>query len=220
MAHSATSTASVTCSGLTFRWPDGTTVLDGLSLSIGRGRTGLVGDNGTGKSTLLRLLAGGLRPSQGSVNVSGSLAHLPQDLTLETDLRVDEAMGIAERRGALRAIESGDVSEEHFEKIGDDWDVEERALATLASLGLGDLGLDRSVGRMSGGETVLLRLAALLLERMCCCSTNPPTTSTCPRAAASTRPSTRGAPECWCSSATTASCWSVSTASPSSVRGR
>ncbi|MEE1746230.1 MULTISPECIES: ABC-F family ATP-binding cassette domain-containing protein [unclassified Streptomyces] len=157
--------ASLTCSALTFRRPDGTTVFDGLSLTIGRGRVGLVGTNGAGKSTLLRLLAGQLRPSQGSVTVSGSLAHLPQNITLDTTLRVDRALGIAERRDALRAIESGDVDERHFETIGDDWDVEERALATLGSLGLGGVELDRTVGQLSGGETVLLRLAALLLER-------------------------------------------------------
>ncbi|WP_327259622.1 ATP-binding cassette domain-containing protein [Streptomyces sp. NBC_01240] len=165
MATPTTPSASLTCSALSFQWPDGTTVFDGLSLSIGRGRTGLVGNNGAGKSTLLRLLAGLLRPSQGSVTVGGSLAHLPQNITLDTTLRVDEALGIAERRDALRAIEAGDVDEKHFETIGDDWDVEEQALATLGSLGLGYLELDRTVGQMSGGETVLLRLAALLLER-------------------------------------------------------
>ncbi|MFE7481600.1 ABC-F family ATP-binding cassette domain-containing protein [Streptomyces sp. NPDC057552] len=165
MSHPTAPSASAACSGLTFQWPDGTTVLDGLSLTVPRGRTGLVGANGTGKSTLLHLLAGRLRPSQGSVTVGGSLAHLPQDITLDTDLRVDAALGIAERRAALRAIESGDVKEEHFETVGDEWDVEERALATLGSLGLGSVDLDRMVGRLSGGETVLLRLAALLLER-------------------------------------------------------
>ncbi|MBL1097347.1 ABC-F family ATP-binding cassette domain-containing protein [Streptomyces coffeae] len=165
MAHSTVPGTSVTCSGLSFQWPDGTPVFDGLSLTIGRGRTGLVGHNGTGKSTLLRLLAGRLRPAQGSVTVGGTLAYLPQNLTLDTALRVDQALGIDRRCAALRAIEAGEVDEEHFDTVGDDWDVEERALATLSSLGLDGLGLDRAVGEMSGGETVLLRLAALLLER-------------------------------------------------------
>ncbi|MFA3834951.1 ABC-F family ATP-binding cassette domain-containing protein [Streptomyces aureus] len=165
MATPTAPSASLTCSALSFQWQDGTPVLDGLSLAIGRGRTGLVGTNGTGKSTLLRLLAGQLAPSQGSVTVGGSLAYLPQNITLDTALRVDQALGIAERRAALRAIENGDVSEEHFDAVGDDWDVEERALATLGSLGLADVELDRTVGQLSGGETTLLRLAALLLER-------------------------------------------------------
>ncbi|MEU6659067.1 ABC-F family ATP-binding cassette domain-containing protein [Streptomyces sp. NPDC046821] len=165
MATPTVPSASLTTSGLSFRWQDGTPVFDQLSLTIGRGRTGLVGTNGTGKSTLLRLLAGQLAPSQGSVTVGGSLAHLPQNITLDTTLRVDQALGIADRRAALRAIENGDVREEHFDAIGDDWDVEERALATLGSLGLGGVELDRTVGQLSGGETILLRLAALLLER-------------------------------------------------------
>ncbi|MEW2544205.1 ATP-binding cassette domain-containing protein [Streptomyces sp. NPDC047002] len=162
--HSATG-ASLTCSALSFRWPDGTALFDGLSLTVGHGRTGLVGDNGSGKSTLLRLFAGGLRPAAGSVFARGRLAHLPQDITLDTALRVDEALGIAGRRAAVAAIEAGDASEANFEAVGDDWDVAERALAVLGSLGLGGLGLDRTVGEMSGGETVLLRLAALLLDR-------------------------------------------------------
>ena len=165
MSHPTTPAASLSCSALSFRWPDGTEVFGGLSLSVGRGRTGLVGTNGSGKSTLLRLLAGRLEPSAGSVTVGGHLAYLPQNLTLDTDLRVEDALGITERRTALRAIEAGDVAEKHFETVGDDWDVEERALATLGSLGLGAVGLDRTVGQLSGGETVLLRLAALLLER-------------------------------------------------------
>ncbi|WP_328908413.1 ATP-binding cassette domain-containing protein [Streptomyces sp. NBC_00234] len=165
MTHPIAPSAAVTCSSLSFRWPDGTPVFDGLSLGIGRGSTGLVGTNGSGKSTLLRLLAGRLQPSQGSVSVTGSVAYLPQNITLDTSLRVDQALGVAERRAALRAIEAGDVDEAHFETVGDDWDVEERALATLGSLGLGEVGLDRTVGELSGGETVLLRLAALLLER-------------------------------------------------------
>ncbi|MGW1799966.1 ABC-F family ATP-binding cassette domain-containing protein [Streptomyces sp. NPDC001984] len=156
---------SLTCTSLTFSWPDGTPVLDGLDVAFGPGRTGLVGVNGSGKSTLLKLIAGELTPSDGTVRVTGEVGYLPQNVTLDTVLRVDEALGIAALRAALHAIEAGDVSEEHFEAVGDDWDVEERARATLGELGLGHIDLDRTVGELSGGESVLLRLAALLLRR-------------------------------------------------------
>jgi ATPase subunit of ABC transporter with duplicated ATPase domains len=157
--------SSLTCTSLTFAWADGTAVLDGLDVAFGPGRTGLVGVNGSGKSTLLKLLAGELTPTDGSIKVAGEVGHLPQNVTLDTTLRVDQVLGIAARRAALHAIEAGDVAEEHFETVGDDWDVEERALVTLGELGLGHIGLDRTVGEISGGESVLLRLAALLLRR-------------------------------------------------------
>ncbi|MFJ6695162.1 ABC-F family ATP-binding cassette domain-containing protein [Streptomyces sp. NPDC091272] len=162
-AHSRST--SLTCTALSFSWPDGTPVLDDFQIAVGPGRTGLIGVNGSGKSTLLKLFAGVLTPTDGKVKVMGSVGYLPQNLVLDTGLRVDEALEIADRRAALHAIEAGDASEENFTVVGDDWDVEERALATLGELGLGHVGLDRTIGEVSGGESVLLRLAALLLSR-------------------------------------------------------
>ncbi|MFF9639916.1 ABC-F family ATP-binding cassette domain-containing protein [Kitasatospora aureofaciens] len=158
-------TTAVLCTDLAFEWPDGKSVLDGFHLAVGPGRTGLIGLNGAGKSTLLRLLAGELTPTGGTVRIAGELGYLPQGLTLDTGLRVDEALGIRAAREALHAIESGDTDQRHFDAVGDDWDVEERARATLDRLGLHRLGLDRTTGELSGGEAVLLRLAALLLRR-------------------------------------------------------
>ncbi|MCX5381348.1 ABC-F family ATP-binding cassette domain-containing protein [Streptomyces sp. NBC_00091] len=162
MSHAPT---FVTCSALSFGWPDGTPVFDGFQLAVGPGRTGLIGLNGCGKSTLLKLLAGELAPSGGQVSVAGTIGYLPQNATFETALRVDEALGIRTARTALHAIEAGEATEANFAAVGDDWDVEERALATLDQLGLAGIGLDRTVGELSGGECVLLRLAALLLAR-------------------------------------------------------
>ncbi|MFC9233329.1 ABC-F family ATP-binding cassette domain-containing protein [Streptomyces decoyicus] len=159
------SSAAIVCTGLGFAWPDGSPVLEDFPLAVGPGRTGLIGLNGAGKSTLLKLIAGELTPTAGSVKVAGEIGYLPQHAPLDTELRVDEALGIAAARAALHAIEGGDAREEHFTAIGDDWDVEERARATLDQLGLPGLDLDRTIGEVSGGESVLLRLAALLLRR-------------------------------------------------------
>ncbi|QNE17961.1 ABC-F family ATP-binding cassette domain-containing protein [Kribbella qitaiheensis] len=156
---------SLTCTDLFFAWPDGDVLFDGLSFVAGPVRSGLVGRNGAGKSTLLRLIAGRLNPQRGSIRVSGELGYLPQDLTLDVTLTVDQALGIAGIRKAITAIEAGDASEHNFSVVGDGWDVEERAEAMLGKLGLGSIGLDRSVGELSGGETILLGLAAELLKR-------------------------------------------------------
>ena len=67
--------------------------------------------------------------------------------------------------GPWPTIERGEATEDRFAAVGDDWDVEERARATLGRLGLGRLDLDRRVGQVSGGEAVLLGLAAQFLRR-------------------------------------------------------
>jgi ATPase subunit of ABC transporter with duplicated ATPase domains len=78
---------------------------------------------------------------------------------------VSGLLGIAAVRNALHAIERGEVDADAFAAVGDDWDVEERARAWLDRLGLAHLGLDDTVARLSGGETVLVALAALFLRR-------------------------------------------------------
>jgi len=158
-------TPAIVCSDLSFSWPDDTPQFVGLDLAIGTGHTGLVGVNGAGKTTLLELIAGRLRPSSGSITVTGELGYLPQRLTLDARRRVDDVLGIAQTRAALLAIERGDVDARHFDTVGDDWDVEERARAGLDRLGLPHVDLDRTVDTLSGGEAVLLGLAALLLRR-------------------------------------------------------
>ncbi|MGO1053521.1 ABC-F family ATP-binding cassette domain-containing protein [Crossiella sp. CA198] len=157
--------ASIVCSALGFRWPDGDSVFTDLNLLIGEGRTGLIGVNGSGKSTLLRLLAGELTPASGSISITGELGYLPQTITLDATRRIDDVLGITAQRQALAAIESGRGTEADFGTVGEDWDVEERTRATLDRLGLGHLDLDRTVGAVSGGESVLLALAALLVRR-------------------------------------------------------
>jgi len=155
---------AVICSGVTFAWPDGTPVFTDLSLVIGPGRTGLIGLNGSGKSTLLRLIAGELTPSRGSVQVASDLGYVPQNVTL-IGARVEDALGIADVRAAVAAIEAGDASEENFARVGTDWDAEERARATLDRLGLEQVPLERRISELSGGESVLLCLAAQFLRR-------------------------------------------------------
>jgi ATPase subunit of ABC transporter with duplicated ATPase domains len=155
----------VVLSDLSFAWPDGRAVFDGLDLVIGAGRTGPVGASGAGKSTLLRLIAGELAPGRGSAAVTGSLGYLRQDVTLQARRSAGDVLGVAGVSAALAALEAGDGAPEHFAVIGDDWDAPDRARALLDRMGLAGVGLDRRVGELSGGESVLLALAAQLVRR-------------------------------------------------------
>jgi ATPase subunit of ABC transporter with duplicated ATPase domains len=156
---------AIVCSDLSFAWPDGAVVLDGLDAAFGTGRTGLIGVNGSGKSTLLKIIAGELRPASGTVAVDGEIGYLPQNLVLDGAATVSDLLGITATRAALHAIERGEATEENFTAVGDDWDVEERARAELDRLGLDHLGLDRTVPTLSGGEAVMVGLAAQFLAR-------------------------------------------------------
>jgi len=158
-------TAAIVCSDLSFSWPDGASVLCRLNATFGPARTGLIGVNGSGKSTLLRLIAGELRPGDGTIRARGGVGYLPQAITLGTRRSVSDLLGITAARNALNAIEAGETGEDAFAAVGDDWDVEERARAWLDRLGLGRLGLGDRVERLSGGETIMVALAALFLRR-------------------------------------------------------
>jgi ATPase subunit of ABC transporter with duplicated ATPase domains len=155
---------ALSLSHISFSWPDGRPVFADLSFALPPGVSGLVGRNGIGKSTLLRLLAGELRPTLGHVVRPSRLGYVPQSVTLATAASVAEVLGVDVHLRALRAIESGHGTAADFDALGDDWLVEERSLGVLASLGLDALDLDRVVGEVSGGEATLLAIGAALLS--------------------------------------------------------
>ncbi len=146
---------------LTITWPDGDTVLSGVSAELGPGRHGVVGANGAGKSTLIRVLAGLVTPTSGSCRVEGRCAYLPQ--RPDVGFTVAETLGVEATLAALRRIEAGSVDPADFDAVGDDWDVVGRTEAVLGRLGLDHLELQRDMATLSGGEHVLLALAGRLL---------------------------------------------------------
>jgi ATPase subunit of ABC transporter with duplicated ATPase domains len=150
---------------LSFALPSGETLFAGISLGLGRERVGLVGANGSGKTTLARILAGALRPTAGHVVRSGTVALLPQArATPRPGSTVAHALGVAERIDALGRIEAGSTDPADFESVGAAWDLRERAGVELARLGLGGLGVDRTLVSLSGGEITRVTLAGLVLR--------------------------------------------------------
>ncbi len=153
----------ITLDGLTFRAPDGRTLFEDLTLAFGSERTGLVGANGCGKTTLLRLILGELAPAAGSVTVRGCIGVLRQSLAPPTGASVADLVGASEELARLERIDRGEGLEADLADA--DWGLPARLEAALAEVGLAGLDLSRAADGLSGGETTRAHLARLLVAR-------------------------------------------------------
>ena len=98
-----------------------------LHLSINSGdKIALTGNNGCGKSTLMRILAGDLSPSSGTVLRPEHLYYVPQHFGQYDRQTIAQALGIRHKLSALHAILSGDATEKHAPRLlstAGDWTV-------------------------------------------------------------------------------------------------
>ena len=76
---------SISVSHISWSTPEGRPVLTGIDLQFKQERTGIVGRNGVGKSTLLHLLDGTLKPLNGHIILNGTLSGLRQIVRAESD---------------------------------------------------------------------------------------------------------------------------------------
>lgn len=133
-----------------------------ISLSLPRGeKASLIGDNGSGKSTLLRILAGLEEPASGEIVKNGTLLYVPQHFGQYNGLSVAGALGIENKLNAMYAVLAGDISDENYRLLDDDWDIENRALKALAGWGLNYVELSRPMSSLSGGEKTKIFLAGI-----------------------------------------------------------
>ncbi|WP_454044364.1 ABC-F family ATP-binding cassette domain-containing protein [Cellulosimicrobium sp. Marseille-Q8652] len=164
---------------LAFSYP-GRPVLDGVSVRVAEGtRLGVVGENGTGKSTLLHVLSGDLVPSRGEVRRAGDLAVVEQELAVAPGQTVGDLVRatLAELRAVAADLDAaardfdhdtGDLAEltailaraEHLAV----WDADRRVDVALSRLGA-CRDRDRELATLSVGERYRVRLACRLAER-------------------------------------------------------
>ncbi|MFE5096239.1 ABC-F family ATP-binding cassette domain-containing protein [Streptomyces sp. NPDC056638] len=195
----------------------GRRVLDGISLTASPGhRIGLIGENGVGKSTLLRVLAGVDQPDAGNISRPGDIGFLHQEMPFEAASSItavlDEALREAreditelERLGKKLADvpENAPGHQELLDAYGrrleqaqdrESWDADRRAALVLDGLGLGAVGHDRALGSLSGGQRSRLALTALLVRRPSALLLDEPTNHLDDNAAAFLEEQIRGLP--------------------------
>lgn len=154
--------ASISLANVSWSTPDAAPVFSDLSLTFQSERTGIVGANGVGKSSLLRLISGELAPTRGRITVEGTIGVLRQMAQVPADQTIAELMGISAALALLRKAETGAAS---MNEIADcDWTLEGRAAATLAAVGL-HADLDAPLSWLSGGQRTRAALAGLLFAK-------------------------------------------------------
>ncbi|MET2825716.1 ABC-F family ATP-binding cassette domain-containing protein [Mesorhizobium shangrilense] len=151
--------ASIVLSDLSISTPDGRPLLSNINLSFGAGRTGLVGRNGIGKTTLLALMAGERAQQSGMISVHGSVGLLRQSVQVAQGMAIADLFGAREALGTLRRAEQGTATLEELAKA--DWTLEARIASALGRAGL-DVSPETPLAALSGGQTTRARLAALV----------------------------------------------------------
>lgn len=154
-------TISVSLSGLTWLSPDDKPVFQNLDLTFGPERTGIVGRNGTGKTTLLRLIAGEITPSSGRITIVGSLGIMRQNPIMQPDDTIADLFSATPALELLARAEAGLASAE--ELAGADWTLPSRIEAALLHYGLSDAA-HLPLAQLSGGQRNRAALAALTLD--------------------------------------------------------
>ncbi|MAS37222.1 MAG: ABC transporter [Anaerolineaceae bacterium] len=162
-------------------------ILNGISLVVQAGqRVGLVGANGVGKSTLLKIITGEVEPDSGSVLIPAGLepGYLPQVMPIYAgqtlaDLITDSMQKLVDLEQRMRTLEKrmtteagdtldavmteyGEVSEQ-FERYGG-YEMDYQVERVLNGLGVGHIDHERLFNTLSGGEKARVGLALLLLK--------------------------------------------------------
>lgn len=127
-------------------------------------KIGVVGKNGVGKTTLLRLILKDASPDEGSVDIQGTVSYYAQSYENIHNLLVSDVLDVREKLDALERINNGSCEPDDFDILNDDWLIKDNLIKLLSDLNLANLDLDRKFSTLSGGEKTRLFLAKAFLN--------------------------------------------------------
>ncbi|MCK6669691.1 ATP-binding cassette domain-containing protein [Enterobacter asburiae] len=157
MAHFAQSPSFI-LHQVTCQFPTGDTLFGPLNLTLEPSLCALVGRNGSGKTRLLRLLAGLDEPASGHIERFGSHAWVAQQHVISPQTTLAELLGYDAIFSARKRIDSGNYQPDDLELLDGHWDVAERLSEAFSNAQLPPFDPDKPAGELSGGE----RIRALL----------------------------------------------------------
>ncbi|WP_314241251.1 ABC-F family ATP-binding cassette domain-containing protein [Empedobacter tilapiae] len=125
----------------------------------------LIGNNGTGKSTLFKIIAGELKPSTGEKIIEKIPYYIPQIFGQYNHLTISQALKVDKKLSALKEILNGNVTEENYSLLDDDWSIEERCINALQHWNLVNLDFEQKIETLSGGQKMKVFLAGIMIHQ-------------------------------------------------------
>ncbi|HVI43722.1 MAG TPA: ABC-F family ATP-binding cassette domain-containing protein [Chitinophaga sp.] len=166
----------LTAQNISYILPNRETLFSNVQVSLNKyEKAAVAGDNGTGKSTLLKILAGVLPPNNGTVTRNAPVYYVPQHFGQYNHLSVAAALGIQAKYNALNAILGGDTAEHHFEALADDWELLTRCEQAFEQWNIPYISLEQSFTQLSGGEKTKVFLAGIRIHQPACVLLDEPT---------------------------------------------
>lgn len=127
-------------------------------------KVALIGNNGIGKSTLLKIFSGLYMPSCGKVHSTTQPYYLPQHYGQYNDYTIAEALKIDTKLNALQNILKGNISNNSLAALNEDWHIEHRSIEALKHWSLSHLTLGQRMDSLSGGEKTKVFLAGIMIH--------------------------------------------------------
>ncbi|WP_461534292.1 ribosomal protection-like ABC-F family protein [Sinomicrobium sp.] len=156
----------LTIQNLSYIHPNKDLLFSGINLTLIRSdKIALIGNNGVGKSTLLKIIAKELLPSSGQINTTAEPYFVPQIFGQFNHLTIAQAMGVEAKVNALTEILNGNVSEENINVLNDDWTIEDRCREAMQYWQLSDLDLSQKMETLSGGQKTKVFLAGIAVHQ-------------------------------------------------------
>ena len=156
----------LTLQGVTYTHPNRDLLFSNIHVNIGQhDKVAFIGNNGTGKSTLLKIFAGQLHPASGMVKAEEKPYYVPQLLDEWNGATIAAVLQVEDKLHALKKILNGDLSAEALELINDDWTIEERCSEAFAYWQLNGIDLSHKMDTLSGGQKTKVLLAGIMIHR-------------------------------------------------------
>ena len=151
---------------ISYTHPTKNLLFDKINLTVNNHeKIALIGNNGSGKSTLLKLIAKELLPLDGQLFVDTEPYFVPQIFGQYNHLTIGQALKVQNKLNALHEILKGNVSDENYTTLDDDWTIEERCNDALKYWQITNLSLSQKMESLSGGQKTKVFLAGISIHQ-------------------------------------------------------